>query len=129
MNPFFSFEIFSEHLWLIAKSKNIYLCHVAKVMASSASSQCSNKRKMCFQTFGQCFLIILDIALQKPENMLKSYLQDFNNRKQNREAPSSLVFYCCFCFCRWSKNYVFFMGKLQYLSIYLRLSVEIQHKN
>ena len=35
----FPFEIFSDHLWLIAKSKNSYLCHVTKIMTSSASFQ------------------------------------------------------------------------------------------
>ena len=33
----YSFEIFRDHLWLIAKSKNGYLCHVTKTMTSSAS--------------------------------------------------------------------------------------------
>ena len=33
----FSFEIFGDHLWLIAQSKNSYLCHVTKIMTSSAS--------------------------------------------------------------------------------------------
>ena len=31
----YSFEIFSEHLWLILESKNSYLCHVTKLMTSS----------------------------------------------------------------------------------------------
>ena len=30
-----SFEIFSEHLWLVLKFKNGYLCHVTKFMTLS----------------------------------------------------------------------------------------------
>ena len=33
----FSFEIFSDHLFLTAKSKNTYMCHVNKIMTSSDS--------------------------------------------------------------------------------------------
>ena len=35
----YSFEIFSEHLWLLLESKNNYVCHVTKLMTSSGSSQ------------------------------------------------------------------------------------------
>ena len=35
----FSFGIFSEHLWLIAKSKNSYLRHVIKIMTLPALFQ------------------------------------------------------------------------------------------
>ena len=31
----------------------------------------TSKRKMSFHAFGQCFQLFIDIALQKPENMLK----------------------------------------------------------
>ena len=34
-----SFKIFSEHLWLMTEFKNSCLCHVAKIMTSSASFQ------------------------------------------------------------------------------------------
>ena len=33
----FSLEIFSDDLFLMAKSKNTYMCHVTKIMMSSAS--------------------------------------------------------------------------------------------
>ena len=33
----FSFEIFSDHLFLMAKSKTTYMCQLTKIMTSSAS--------------------------------------------------------------------------------------------
>ena len=45
----FSFGIFSEHLWLIAKSENNYLHHVTKIMTSAASFHEVAKRKCAFR--------------------------------------------------------------------------------
>ena len=70
----YSFEIFSEHLWLLLESKNSYLCHVTKLMTSSVSFQLTSNRKNYFYAFDQCFRQFPDKALQKPENMLKNYL-------------------------------------------------------
>ena len=70
----FSFEIFSNNLWLLLESKNTYLCHVTKLMTSSCSSQLTSNRKKYFYAYDQCFRQFLDKALQKPENMLKNYL-------------------------------------------------------
>ena len=68
-----SFEIFSKHLWLL-KSKNSYLCHLIKLMTSSGSFKRTSKRIMSVRAFGQCFRPFLEIALQKLENILESYL-------------------------------------------------------
>ena len=70
----YSFEIFSEHLWLLLKSKNSYLYHVTKLMTSSGSFQLTSNRKNNFYAFDQCFRQSLGKALQKPENLLKNYL-------------------------------------------------------
>ena len=70
----YSFEISSNHLWLLLESKNTYLCHVTKLMTSSGSSQLTGNRKKYFYAYDQCFRQFLDKALQKPENMLKNYL-------------------------------------------------------
>ena len=70
----YSFEIFSEHLWLLLESKNSYLCHVTESMTSSGSFHLIGNRKKYFYAFDQLFLQFLDKALQKPENMLKNYL-------------------------------------------------------
>ena len=70
----YSFEIFSEHLWLLLESKNSYLCHVTKLMTSSGSFQLTSNWKKYFYAFDQCFGQFLDKALKKPENMLKNYL-------------------------------------------------------
>ena len=48
--------------------------------------------KCAFQTFDRCFRIILDIILQKPENMLKGYLWASHVWKQNRKTSSGSVF-------------------------------------
>ena len=41
----YSFEIFSEHLWLLLESKNSYLSHVTKLMTSSGLFQLTGDRK------------------------------------------------------------------------------------
>ena len=67
-----SFEIFSEHLWLLLESKNSYLCRVTELMTSSGTFQLTGNRKKYF--YDQCFRQFLDQVLQKLENMLKNYL-------------------------------------------------------
>ena len=44
----YSFEIFSEHLWLLLISKNSYLCQVTKLITSSGSFQLTSSRKKYF---------------------------------------------------------------------------------
>ena len=51
----YSLQIFSEHLWLLLKSKNSYLCHVTKLMTSSGLFQLTSYRKKYFYAFDQCF--------------------------------------------------------------------------
>ena len=100
-------KIFSKHLWLIAKSRNSYLCHMTEIKMSSVSFQRSSKRKCTFWAFDQCLQIILDIAL---------YVKELPLSLPQREAESKnsfwFVFYCCFCSGRWSKNYAFFLGHI-----------------
>ena len=52
--------MFSENLWLLYESKNIYLCHVTKLTMSLAHF----KRQKYFYAFDQCFRQFLDKALQ-----------------------------------------------------------------
>ena len=66
----YSFEIFSEHLWLLLESKNSYLCHVTEWMTSSSSFQLTSNGKKYFHAFDQSFWQFLDKAIQKPENLL-----------------------------------------------------------
>ena len=75
----YSFEIFNEHLWLLLESKNSYLCCVTKLMTSSGSFQLTSNRKKYFYAFDEFFLQFLDKALQKPETMLKNYMQASHN--------------------------------------------------
>ena len=48
----FTFETFSDHLFLMAKSKNTYTCHMTKIMTSSASFK---REKCAFLIFDPCF--------------------------------------------------------------------------
>ena len=48
------------------------------------------KRNICFHAFGQCFHLLLDIALQKAENMLKSYVSKLHTN-ENRFDKLLLV--------------------------------------
>ena len=51
---------------------------------------------MCFHAFGRYFSLILDKTLQKPENLLWSYLQASDNWKQNRNTSTGLFFIAAF---------------------------------
>ena len=75
----YSFEIFSENLWLLLESKINYLCHVTNLMTSSGSFQLTSNQKKYFYAFDQYFRQSLDKALQKLENTLKNYLWAFHN--------------------------------------------------
>ena len=51
---------------------------------------------MCFHAIGQYFRLLLDIALQKLENMLKSYLWASYNWNQNLKSPTCSLFIAAF---------------------------------
>ena len=93
-----SFEIFHDYLFLMAKSKNAYMCHVIKIMTSSASVKWSSKRKMCFLDIRLMFSKTFRYNTKKPENMFKSYLWAFQNWKQNWKTPSGSIFIAVFSF-------------------------------
>ena len=61
--------------------------------------------------------------------MLKTYLYTSNNWKQNRKTPSGSIFIAAFVDADGREITHSFSAKLQYLSLYLRLWVEIQHTN
>ena len=60
---------------------------------SSGSFQGTTKRIMCFHALGQCFHLLLDLALQELENYVKLSKLSIT---ENRTEKLLLIFYCCF---------------------------------
>ena len=61
----YSSEIFSEHLWLLLRSKNSYLSYMSKLMTSSGSFQLTGNTKKYFYAFDQCVRQFLDEMISK----------------------------------------------------------------
>ena len=64
---------------------------------------------MYFHAFCQCFRLILDTTLQKPENMLQSYLSITENRI---EKLLLVRFLLPLLFRQMVENYSFFLGHI-----------------
>ena len=112
----FLFEIFSDHLFLMAKSKNTYMCHVAKIMASSASFKWSSKRKMCFLDIWSMLLKTFRHNTTKTGKYVKELPLSFPKLKTELKNSLWFDFYCCFWFGQWSKNYAYFLVKIENIS-------------
>ena len=112
----FSFEIFSDHLFLMAKSKNTYMCHVTKIMTSSASFKWSSKRKMCFLDIWSMFSKTFRYNTTKTGKYVKELLLSFPKVKTESKNSLWFDFYCRFWLGQWSKNYAYFLVKIANIS-------------
>ena len=112
----FSFEIFSDHLFLMAKSKNTYMYHVTKIMTSSASFKWSSKGKMCFLDIWSMFSKTFRYNTTKTGKYVKELPLSFPKLKTELKNSLWFDFYCRFWLDRWSKNYAYFLVKIANIS-------------
>ena len=89
----------------MAKSKNTYMCHVTKIMTSSASFKLSSKRKMCFLDIRSMFLKTFRYKTTKTGKYVKELPLSFPKLKTELKNFLWFDFYCRFWLGRWSKNY------------------------
>ena len=75
----------------IKENGNLY--HIVIIMTSTASFQWNRKRKICFHAFGQCFRMLLDTILQKPEKRLEELSLSFLQLEKELEKSYWFVFY------------------------------------
>ena len=112
----FSFQIFSDHLFLMAKSKNTYICYVTKIMTSSASFKWNSKRKMCFLDIWFMFLKTFGHNTTQNGKYVKDLPLSFLKLKTELKNSLWFDFYFRFCLCQWSKNYAYLLGKIANIS-------------
>ena len=118
----FSFEIFSDHLFLMAKSKNTYMCHVIKIMASSASFKWSCKRKLCFSDIWSMFSKTFRYNTTKTGRYVKELPLSFP------KVEKLLMVRFLLPFLVWpmvEKLHILFGQNCKYLSLYITLWVKI----
>ena len=112
----FSFEFFSDHLFLMTKFKKTYMRHVTKIMTSSASFKWSSKRKMCFLDIWSMFSKTFRYNTTKTGKYVKELPLSFPKLKTELKNSLWFDFYCCFWLGRWSKNYTYFLVKIANIS-------------
>ena len=112
----FSFDVFSGHLFLMAKTKNTYMCHLTKIITSSGSFKWSSKRKMCFLDIWSMFSKTVRYNTTKTGKYVKELPLSFPKLKTELKNSLWFDFYCPFWLGRWSKNYVYFLVKIANIS-------------